>query len=611
MAEPISSIPGHPRYDPAKVAGASFDTVRRGFDEVQVRSFLGDLASSLRASHEVEDRLRRELARLEAQVGVAESIDDTMLVERLGEEAAKILNAAREAAATRIQRADEDAAATAERAYRHAADVRARADRVLEEKVAEAEATAAAVLAESEGIIEAARAEAETIVEEARVQGRQMIDETIQHREQMLQSMERRRQRARIQVERLQAGRDRLLASYEIVQRTLDEARSELDLALPEAKIEAAKAARRLEEQDPRTPAELEAELATARVAGLLGADPTVEDGPDAADQPEEAVAEEAVAEEPEPAEEEPTEEAGPEPTDEPEPAEEAVAEEPEESEEPTEEPESAEEEPTEEEPTEEAVAEEPEPESEPPGEPATTRVDDLFAQLRGQPDDADPAEAAPPVPGAPLADDEIAELLARRDLELEPIGVSLARSLKRAMTSSQNDLLDLLRRGSVDDLPDLGRSIVEAAEPALAAAWTAGAGFYGAPPSEPAELDDLSEGFAGRFVSPLKLALADCLSGGGDVAEAIRAVFRDHRGRRLDDEVGDLIAASFNRGIYDATPKRHPIQWVPDETSGPCPAAAGNVAVGPVRRGEHFPSGSPHPPSEPGCRCLLKPVDQ
>ncbi len=564
MAEPISSIPGHPRYDPAKVAGASFDTVRRGFDEVQVRSFLGDLASSLRASHAVEDRLRRELARLEAQVGVAESIDDTMLVERLGEEAAKILNAAREAAATRIQRADEDAAATAERAYRHAADVRARADRVLEEKVAEAEATAAAVLAESEGIIEAARAEAETIVEEARLQGRQMIDETIQHREQMLQSMERRRQRARIQVERLQAGRDRLLASYEIVQRTLDEARSELDLALPEAKIEAAKAARRLEEQDPRTPAELEAELATARVAGLLGADPTVEDGPDAADQPEEAVADEAVAEEPEPAEEEPTEE---EPTEEPEP--------------------------------------------EPPGEPATTRVDDLFAQLRGQPDDADPAEAAPPVPGAPLADDEIAELLARRDLELEPIGVSLARSLKRAMTSSQNDLLDLLRRGSVDDLPDLGRSIVEAAEPALAAAWTAGAGFYGAPPSEPAELDDLSEGFADRFVSPLKLALADCLSGGGDVAEAIRAVFRDHRGRRLDDEVGDLIAASFNRGIYDATPKRHPIQWVPDETSGPCPAAAGNVAVGPVRRGEHFPSGSPHPPSEPGCRCLLKPVDQ
>ncbi len=595
MAEPISSIPGHPRYDPAKVAGASFDTVRRGFDEVQVRSFLGDLASSLRASHEVEDRLRRELARLEAQVGVAETIDDTMLVERLGEEAAKILNAAREAAATRIQRADEDAAATAERAYRHAADVRARADRVLEEKVAEAEATAAAVLAESEGIIEAARAEAETIVEEARLQGRQMIDETIQHREQMLQSMERRRQRARIQVERLQAGRDRLLASYEIVQRTLDEARSELDLALPEAKIEAAKAARRLEEQDPRTPAELEAELATARVAGLLGADPTVEDGPDAADHPEEAVAdearpdqpEEAGAEEPEPTEEESTEE--------------AVAEEPE----PTEE------EPTEEAVAEEAVAEEPELEPEPPAEPATTRVDDLFAQLRGQPDDADPAEAAPPVPGAPLADDEIAELLARRDLELEPIGVSLARSLKRAMTSSQNDLLDLLRRGSVDDLPDLGRSIVEAAEPALAAAWTAGAGFYGAPPSEPAELDDLSEGFAGRFVSPLKLALADCLSGGGDVAEAIRAVFRDHRGRRLDDEVGDLIAASFNRGIYDATPKRHPIQWVPDETSGPCPAAAGNVAVGPVRRGEHFPSRSPHPPSEPGCRCLLKPVDQ
>ena len=58
--------------------------------------------------------------------------------------------------------------------------------------------------------------------------------------------MDRRRRQARAQVERLRVGRDRLLRSYEIVRRTLDESTVELKGSLREAKVLGDTAARKV-----------------------------------------------------------------------------------------------------------------------------------------------------------------------------------------------------------------------------------------------------------------------------------------------------------------------------------------------------------------------------
>ena len=60
--------------------------------------------------------------------------------------------------------------------------------------------------------------------EEAKQHGRDMVDEALLVRTRVLEDLARKRKVSRAQIERLQAGRERLLESYSIVQRTLDEA---------------------------------------------------------------------------------------------------------------------------------------------------------------------------------------------------------------------------------------------------------------------------------------------------------------------------------------------------------------------------------------------------
>ena len=83
-----------------------------------------------------------------------------------------------------------------------------------------------------------------------------------------------------MQLERLQGGRERLLESYEIVRRTLDEATNELQGSLKAAKQVADAAARRVEAEPAATAEQLEAEVEAARAAGL----PLVEDEPELED---------------------------------------------------------------------------------------------------------------------------------------------------------------------------------------------------------------------------------------------------------------------------------------------------------------------------------------
>ncbi len=64
---------------------------------------------------------------------------------------------------------------------------------------------------------------------------------------------------------------------------------------------------------------------------------------------------------------------------------------------------------------------------------------------------------------------------------------------------------------------------------------------------------------------------------------------------------------AAFARGAYDAYGEGATLRWVVDDET-PCPDCDDNELAGAVSKGEAYPTGQPHPPAHPGCRCLLLP---
>lgn len=110
----------------------TFTVVRRGFDQSEVRRALIGLAGDLRASQEREILLARQLAEAERRAEAVDPLDPSHLTKLLGDEVARILDAARAAAAQIRVRADE--AAT----------------RLFEETKAEAATDAAAVIERAE-----------------------------------------------------------------------------------------------------------------------------------------------------------------------------------------------------------------------------------------------------------------------------------------------------------------------------------------------------------------------------------------------------------------------------------------------------------------------------
>ncbi|WCO67560.1 DivIVA domain-containing protein [Iamia majanohamensis] len=290
---------------------------RPEIDEDQLTEVLGEetarvLSSARRAATEIKDRAEETAARMRREAAeeagaVRRAAEDDAA--RVREEAAAVrldadearrraVEAAEEAAARLRAEAEAEATATREAAeqeraaaqeeaatVRSEADeaataTRAAADAVLGERTAEAEAAAAELVAQgrvdADAIREAAEGEAADIRARAEAdrdalqdEGREMVAEAQRVRERMLADLSRRRKAARVQLEQLQAGRDRLLESYEAVQREVDAATSGLRSALPEAR-QAAEAARVRAEAEPADSVDqLEAQIAAARSAGL------------------------------------------------------------------------------------------------------------------------------------------------------------------------------------------------------------------------------------------------------------------------------------------------------------------------------------------------------
>ena len=256
-----------PRYDPAvakdpsspvdpdDVIKRSFSTVRRGADPLEVQRYLLELASQLRAGREREAELASQLREAEQRATPIDQLDPSRLTALLGEETARVLDAARAAAAEIRSKAEENVARMVREARDEAQQMRNDAETVLLRRTEEAEAEVARIRASADGVREQAERDAEGIratgtaareqaeveaqrirdeaastlgqaevdaaarVEEGRLEGREMVAEAQRVRQRMLDDLARRRKLMRQQIEQLQAGRDRLAAAYEVVPR--------------------------------------------------------------------------------------------------------------------------------------------------------------------------------------------------------------------------------------------------------------------------------------------------------------------------------------------------------------------------------------------------------
>ncbi len=235
----------------------------------------------------------------------------------------------------------------------------------------------------------------------------------------------------------------------------------------------------------------------------------------------------------------------------------------------------------------------------------------------------SDPAE----VPSGPLD---------RRDALLEPIGESLARSLKRAVSDEQNEVLDQLRRArrtvpGLDDLlgaTDDVERYLEHLTPDLRSAARAGVTFWSAESgsdgggdlTETLEAALLPEGrlhslvqdLLGRRRAHLARVLDEAADEGLDLAGVqgkVRGAYREWRSAQTEGAAGDLAAAGFALGVGSAAAPGSSWCWLVDHGGLPCSDAEDNALAGPVTVGDPFPTGDALPPAHAGCRCILIPA--
>jgi cell division septum initiation protein DivIVA len=576
----------------------------RGFSETEVRTFLKRVSEELTMARTHEQELEGAIDSLEEQVRTPRPLSEQELLDALGEETARLLRSAREAsdeirkkAEERAARLVDEAAAAAERTRTEAADLRAariaEAEARTNELVEGAEARAAAAL-------EAAKAEAETILDKARVHGRDMLEEAKAARERVLGDLVRRRALLNGQIDALRGGRDRLLDAYRTVKRTF------LDATEALAQVEARAAVERSASQTEQI--DIAAEIA-AEIEMLDAGDTTTPVGGAAAGadgENAELVPAAAAADDGE---------------------------------------------------TEVATA--------------LADVDSLFARLRAGHDelpggvaasdeataptdvvDADatqavPVQAGPTQPGAKPANDAgdaaattpgtaakptptpavvavrpdavtAEEWRKRRSRAVDPWMSALLKKAKRRAQDDQNALLDSVRRhkgrpsaqqvlGDAESALDGWSKVLREA---YDGAYSAGRTAAGAPGG--AASDDLVAEAAESVVVPLRERLTVAIDSGeerdtGGLVERIGARYREWKNQTLERTLGEVLAAAWSRGVYDAVPDEAVLWWVPFE-EGRCSDCDDN-ALEPTVKGKQFPTGQALPPAHPGCKCLLIPA--
>ena len=288
MAERLPSETPFERLDPGQVSAQSFAVARKGFDKGQVQAYLVSVGNQIKAGQQQIRDLREQ---------VAQADDEPEVESEFSSEGVKLLDSDVEATrrqtqteagemATRARRLAEQLQATV-------AELRSQQEFSGAEELAELLEQAYEQAQGVAGLLQEAREQAEAEVEHGRDQGREIVEQAKTLRLTVLRDMARRRQAARAQVERLRAGRDKLISILNEARSSIDQSIDSARLSLAEAKVLADAAARRVEDEAQPTDLALLTELDDAENVGMI---PEAEPVPDTPAQPVSAVEQEANA---------------------------------------------------------------------------------------------------------------------------------------------------------------------------------------------------------------------------------------------------------------------------------------------------------------------------
>lgn len=638
---------------PTAVAGATFPSARRGFDQNEVRDFLRMVSAELSRLQERVVFLERELANAQHGAPVAPlELDEDAVAAMLGEETLRIVQTAREAAAKIKTRADE----TASRLIREATD---EAARIRED-------------AELEGARrrQDASSDAESEILMAKQQGRDMVNEARAYRERVLADVAKRRELAREQLEDLMHSRDRLIQAFERARLATDDVLRDLDEASDETNEFV-----NLANTTGPVPIIVQADdLPAAEAVTTIAPLPYDQDDDPVVDVP----VVNTVVDHPEPvaidgvdvvAVETSTLEIT---TDDVVPVVDA---------------------PVADEATsstsnvvplfarsdqrtmsvadmvDDDIDDDMDDESDPPMEdpivvpssvssrPKPAPVDDIFAKLRRAGADTVAAkevaraksidESTPSGrPGAPVKPIEapvvesvvesvfepdidtepVATVFQTRDAALAPIISTMSRKAKRVLADEQNQVLDTLRGKTpvktldaiVGPKSDHAARYTAALEATVKSAAMVGArSLSDASEKELAkdiakQMAAVNEQIVSSIVAPLRERLSRSISqAAGDnneLASLVRLVYREWKNQHIDTHVDDIARASHGRGALSALDPGAKVCWKVDPNGPACADAEDNSLAGAVKAGDAFPTGHTHAPAHSGCRCALVP---
>ena len=621
---------------PTAVAGATFPSSRRGFDQNEVRDFLRMVSAEISRQQERITFLERELLNSQ-QAGTAPQVElnEETITELLGEETARIVQAAREAAGKIKVRSEE----TATRLVREATD---EAARVRED----AELEAARVRQDA-----ASDAEAEVLM--AKQQGRDMVNEARAYRERVLADVARRRELAREQIEDLMHGRDRIVQVFdrariatEDVLRELDDVAEEpsefvnlapttgpIPIIVQADEIEAREAMRPAVSSAPAfVPYDQDEDIAVMAEEVVIDRTALIE---------EVVAIEESIAIE-EKVVEEQTSIA---------PVVELVVEAPVSNVVPL----FARQETTVvvadldedlEEDDEDDVNDPPLVIVEQKAKAVVPPADDIFAKLRRSGAESVAKEVATTQvkkvepkkkPAEKKIEPVVEEIIETsveeaatatpfelRDEELAPVIAAMSRKLKRVLADEQNEVLDILRGklpvktldAIVGPKTDHSARMLEALEASLKAAALAGAKSLSNASDKDlqkmvaSQMAAINEFVIATVVAPLRERLSRSISqAAGDNAELtsfVRLVYREWKNQHVDTQIDNIAQTSFGRGAFAALTPGAKVCWKVDPNGPACADAEDNSLAGFVNAGEAFPTGHTHAPAHAGCRCAL-----
>ncbi len=632
---------------PTAVSTANFSSARRGYEPEEVREFLRMVAAELARLQEREKFLERELRtsqRNAPSAGIA--LDEEVVTRMLGEEAVRILSTAREAANQIKMRAEDGAS------------------RVLREATDEAQRLREEAEIESSRRRQDASSDAESELQMAKQQGREMVNEARAYRERVLGELARRRELARQQIEQLVHGRDRLLNAFERARLAAVDVMAEMTpLGEPTEYVNlspttgpvplmvpATEVRPRLAVADLEAVPDLEAE-AESEAVDLQAVDPEVAE-PDVA---EEEVAEEEVAE-PEIEALEEIDDAGEGDDDEPmanvvslfedhtSVAEQADGNTTDTADDDVEAKASvedlfarlraaradkvalaaitelaAESDTTESDTTESDTTESDTTESD------TTESDTVTLLDVDATEELSVFRASPAAPALVIEADD--SPFGRRDAELTPLIVAAARKLKRVLADEQNDVLHILRRAEpvrtfevLLPLPaEHAQRYAAAIEGELRLAALAGAasvddgdkGDHLHEITRAKALQPAIDALATTVIDPLRVrvarAVTDSDGDNGELADLVRALYREWKTQRIDEHLDDVTRMAFGRGALVALSPGTPVCWSVDPNGPACPDAEDNALAGAIAAGQPFPTDHVCAPAHEGCRCMLQ----